>query len=285
MFATRSGRKLICNSGMKFANQRTYNKTLNVTFVCADQSRQYSSLIDNAFGWFKSNNKAKKITKATENTTSRELIEDIEKGTLSTDTQNSAVASNSKENKESEGGSIKLNMREIEFIGKSGSKEHENTQRRKALLSKVKFNQWWNLEKVKDEKAFDNILHSINSELGLELNKPFADLASKFAFAKQLQQKTGYMLSDYDVTRFSTPALFKEHFSKKVFSGELARFNEHLPNAIYLDVTSEGGVINNAGNNVYLVPNVPSHEQKKTFNRINNEANYLRKQETSNASQ
>ncbi|KAL6947170.1 hypothetical protein ACO0QE_002043 [Hanseniaspora vineae] len=281
MFATRSARKLICNSSIKLTDQKTHNKQL---IACVLHSRQYSSLIDNAFGWFKSNNKGKKL-KATENTTSRELIEDIERGTLSTEAKKSDAVLNTNEKEENEGEAIKLNMREIEFIGKTGSKEHQNLQRRKALLSKVKFNQWWSLEKVQNEESFNNILLSINKELGLELNKPFADLNTKFAFAKQLQQQTGYMLSDYDVTRFSTPALFKDHFKKKIFSGDLAKFNEHLPNAIYLDVKSEGGVINNAGNNVYLVPNVPSHEQKKTFNRINNEANFLRKNQGASASQ
>lgn len=215
-----------------------------------------TAITSDFMSWFRKKQDKKQVT-PTKNT--EDVISEIESG---------------KANAVEEGGK-KLKLTEDDFIGEELGAVDRN--KREALIQSAPFNQWLSTEKTSTtEKLNSIILASYNKALSSQiedikdpaLSSPFVSLVSKFKFTKDLQSLSGFMISDYQLTRLTTPLEFREYFTKEVLSGKLARFNDVEPNAIELDDKV-------FPTNVYISKHPSVRDQKKKFSGILNEVQKL----------
>lgn len=167
------------------------------------------------------------------------------------------------------------------FIGEDDKTIAKKLKREEIKKLKEYNEKFWlyNQKKVKTSKELDeiiincfndtmngNVVNNIDDKI---LSNDFSNLESKFLFTKYLQVNSGYMISDFDVSKLNSPISFKQHFEKEIISGKLGRFKESEPNAIHIDSTSF------TAPNVYVQPDITFKRQNKKFGKIIKEVQEL----------
>lgn len=195
----------------------------------------------NFMSWMRSKKKEQKEQKST-----KEIMSNVEEGKdITTDIKNSSTLELINEN----------------FIGQHKSNHFP--------LDRVPYNQWMNVNKVKDVNQLEEILAKVYKmtfkveEVTTEqLCEPFSDILKKFMFYKLLQVETGYLISDFCLTTLETPKAFVDYFKVEIFSGKQSRFRESEPNAIHIDHNTYSSP------NVNVIPDILAKTQNKKFQQI-----------------
>lgn len=166
------------------------------------------------------------------------------------------------------------------FIGKFDKKKNV------IPLDTVPFNYWLSSTKVASEEELNTILvQAYNETFGTNitnateevLNESFKDITEKFKFAKQVQAKSGFILSDYQFTVLSTPISFREYYLKEFVSGKALRFKESEPNAIHLNSESFKAP------NIRVMEDIPEKVVRSKFKKIVKEVDAIESTITKNA--
>jgi len=216
------------------------------------RSLQSSAVSNDFFSWFKDKNKEKTKVKST-----KEVMSDIEAG-------KDVVEKNENVNI--------LELKPENFIGTYDKK------RNVIPLDTVPFNRWISLDKVATEDKLNSIiLQSYNETFGTQLKEvsneklaeSFTDITQKFNFTKLLQAKSGFILSDYQFTRLTSPNSFKDYYLSEFVSGKSLRFKESEPNAIHLNESSFKAP------NIRIVPDISAKEKRQKFKKLVNEVNEI----------
>ncbi|SMN17739.1 similar to Saccharomyces cerevisiae YKR006C MRPL13 Mitochondrial ribosomal protein of the large subunit, not essential for mitochondrial translation [Maudiozyma saulgeensis] len=224
------------------------------------RSFQSSAVNNDFFSWFKDKKKEKTKVKST-----KEVISDIEAGKDVVEKKDNATT---------------LELTPENFIGSFDKKRND------IPLDTVPFNRWISLDKVSTEAKLNSIiLQSYNETFGTQLKEAdndkftesFTDITKKFSFAKLLQAKSGFVLSDYQFTVLTSPNSFKDYYLREFVSGKSLRFKESEPNAIHLNKSSFKAP------NIYIIPDVPAKEKRQKFKTLVNEVNEIENKITSDA--
>ncbi|CCH62683.1 hypothetical protein TBLA_0I00180 [Henningerozyma blattae CBS 6284] len=207
------------------------------------------------FSWLYSKKNAKKSIPKEEKDT-KKIMKQIEEGK---DTDRDADS----------GELLFLELKPENFIGEDQGMI--DSRIRKENKKPILTTSWLSKHKVKNEKAFDEILLSCYNETFNKdmknitdtiLTDNFPDLSTKFNFSKEIQKKSGYLISDYNVTLFNSPVDFRNYFRTEVFSGKLGLFKESEPNAIHLNSKSFNSP------NIFVQSDVTFFKQKRNIKRL-----------------
>lgn len=199
----------------------------------------------------------------------KQLIKDIEEGNMEASSQSSSKNKN------------KLELIPENFIGE-GSRRYKRQKELKHAVSTAPFNQWLSRNKITSDNELDDmILQATQKTLGkVDQDVQFPDLVAKFQFTKFLQSKSGYLISDYELTTLSTPLQFKMYIKEKILPSvkdpKLA-FKEAEPNAIYPHSD------NYTSPNIYVINDITPKEQKSKYDTIMKEIQNLEDEATKKA--
>ncbi|OBA28825.1 hypothetical protein HANVADRAFT_51269 [Hanseniaspora valbyensis NRRL Y-1626] len=140
-----------------------------------------------------------------------------------------------------------LDMKNTRVIGDNSAYETYLNNLKEHRISSLKINDWSvkTCLQAQEFENFETILKELLIKYNLELNElsiPFKDFQTKFLFSKDIQAKTGIILSDYNITLFASPKDYKTFFYEVVLSGELYKYQEKKPLAIKIDVVSDSEI-------------------------------------------
>lgn len=136
-----------------------------------------------------------------------------------------------------------LDMKSTKVIGETAAYESYLKSLKEHRIASLKVNDWYTKDvlKAKEFEKFETILKDLLLKYKLELNElavPFKDFKTKFLFAKDIQAQTGVLLSDYNITLFTSPKDYKTFFYEVVLSGDLFKYQEKKPLAIDIEIVS-----------------------------------------------
>lgn len=230
----------------------------SVTITMSRRSLHVSTVSQDFFSWFK--DRKKKKVKST-----KEVINELESG---------------KDVSQSNEAATTLDLTPNNFIGTFDKK------RNVIPLETVPFNNWFNQNKIISEEEFDTVLLEAYNETfktGVKnvtdnkFTESFNDIIQKFKFAKLLQAKTGYLLSDYQFTRLNSPMSFKNYYLKEFISGKSLRYKESEPNAIHLNQLSFKAP------NINVIEDIPAKVKRRNFKKIIDEVDAIENRITKDA--
>lgn len=227
--------------------------------LCSGRYIHTTAVSNDMFSWLR-NRKNKAPVKST-----KDVISDIEAGKdLSKNNENVTTLELIPEN----------------FIGKFDKTKNV------IPLDTVPYNKWMSSNKVASEEELNTILlQAYNETFGTNvasvtdecLGETFKDITQKFKFAKELQAKSGYLLSDYQFTVLLSPISFHKYYLREFVSGKASRYKESEPNAIHLTPESFNAP------NIRVIEDIPAKAVRSKFRRIVKEVDTIESTITKNA--
>ncbi|CCH46009.1 54S ribosomal protein L13, mitochondrial [Wickerhamomyces ciferrii] len=154
-------------------------------------------------------------------------------------------------------------VNKIEFIGLKKDPRDELSLGER--LNGFHIKHWLNKEKVSSVEKLDEILKNEYQSLkgGKKVKSlddiNLDDLQFRFNYTLKIQEKTGYIIPDYILTKAYSPNILKNYFIKEVFTGRILKKDpEHLSHT----------ELSYKSDNIYIHTPVSDHKADKKYKKL-----------------